>query len=174
MDKNKQSAPEAPAGFTFGYIQPVDFNFKTMQEAVCALIAAIVSLDCARFVQFVETHPVNRDSTLSRFLPAYTLAEWAEGKISEDAYMGREAGAKDSLVRWAYAMIEINTFFRRYKIENSIKFLEDNSLVKKSDLHFGWDPNLEAIQKFLGMEISLETAASVFRKDPSVSQAKAE
>lgn len=137
----------------FGYIPPNSYSFASMKEAIGALVAALTSLECARFMQFIETHSGNKNNDLARFLPAYTLADWSRGQIDPRAWTGREKSARDGLQRWAFAMIEINTFFRRYQIENPIMFLEEKNLIKRSEDDFGWSSVRDEIETFLGISL---------------------
>lgn len=139
----------------FGYIPPKNFSFENMREAIGSLIAALTSLECARFMQYINTHSGSKNSDLAKFLPAYTLADWSRGDIDPRAWSGRESGAKESLQRWAYSMIEINTFFRKYQIHNPIKYLEEKGFIRRSQDHYGWDPVAEKVAEFLGVPIEM-------------------
>jgi hypothetical protein len=124
-----------------------------MKEAIGFLIAAITSLESARFSQYLAFHSGSKNSDLARFLPAYALADWAKGNIDKSAWNGREPSSKESLQRWAHSMIELNTFFRKYQIDDPIQFLMNKRLITKSTEHFGWDANLNEVATFLGVTI---------------------
>lgn len=140
----------------FGYIPPKIHEMASLQEAVLCLISAICSLECARFIQFVETHPVSNDPNarhLAAFLPPYTLADWAAGKVPDEVSKGREKGAGEALRRWAFSIIELNTFFRSFGIVDPIGYLEKQNLVIRSTKDFGWDVNKPIVTQKFGVAL---------------------
>lgn len=116
------------------------------------MIASLCSQECARFLKFIAEHP-KKNTTVGRFLPAYTLINWSEGNIDQVVWYGRERGAKESLIRWANSMIELNTWFKDQGIEDPIRFITKERLIKPSKRGFGWEPNPIKLQEFLKIEL---------------------
>lgn len=139
----------------YGYIPPKSFAFSNMSEALGHFIAALVSVECSRFIQYIETHPSKGNSYLSHFLAPYTLRDWSTGVIDEIVWRKRGRQAKESIQLWATAMIEFNTFFRDVGIEDPVKFVEEKKLVIRAGRDkFGWSPNIEEIDKILKLGIN--------------------
>jgi hypothetical protein len=144
------------AKYVSGYVPPESFAFKSVAEAIGHIVAAICSPQCARFMEYVvDTHPARDNDEMAQFLPPYTLADWSAGNIDEVVWKGREPGAKESLRRWASAMVEFNTFFHGEGIDNATEFVESGGYIVKSTKHYGWDPNWPVIRTKLA-ELNLE------------------
>lgn len=84
---------------------------------------------------------------MGRFLSAYTLSEWASGKIPSEVYLGREAGARESLRQWAASMIELNSWFRNHGVNHPIVFMEEQGLISESSS--GWKMNKDKMRDFI-------------------------
>ena len=138
----------------YGYIPPRSFAFTSMAEALAHFIGALCSAECARFMLYIDTHPTKKDSHLVQFLSAYTLADWAVGKIEESLWLGKEKNAKEALQRWAVAMIEFNTLFRDKELADPADFVEQKGLVTSQEGHYGWEPVLEKIDEMLNFDIA--------------------
>ena len=134
-----------------GYIPPYSFAFVDMKEALLHYIAALCSVECARFLMYIDTHPSKKNSHLSQFLSPYTLADWAVGNIEESAWKDRGSDAKKNLSRWAMAMIEFNTLFRAKGVTDPIGFVEEKGFVIKEKEGFGWAANHEKIKNLLNV-----------------------
>ena len=140
------------------YIPPRSFAFDSVALGIGALCSALCSVECARFLEFVDQNRGRSGAStpeLSCFFPVYTLGEWSEGIISESVWIGREDGARENLIIWAKAMVEINSFFKELSKEeelvDTISFIEDEEFIRVApDGDYGWVPNIEKISAMLG------------------------
>lgn len=155
---------DAEKGKVYGFIPPPHFEFKNAAEAIGFMVAGLCSQECSRFLKYVAGHPKKNDLSVGRFLSAYTLINWACGDIDESVWVGRERGAKKSMVSWAKTMIELNTWFREHDVDDPIEFVRERSLVKKSPVTVGWEPNYVEIERLLMLKLGPDDIAKFLKK----------
>ena len=134
---------------TTGYIPPRSFAFADLTRAMRHYVCAVTSVECTRYLHYVATHPAQKDNYTSRFLNVYILAEWAQGRIEEAVFKGRERGARDSIRRWAHSMVEFNTIFKELKIIDPIGVLETHGVIRRLSGDLGWEADLDVMQAVL-------------------------
>lgn len=158
----------------YGYVPPANYCFSSESEGLAHLAAALATPECSRYLEYVtirsdaispvgagdddlaangsssKVESLSKDSSpLRAFIPAYTLASWAQGEIDDTVYRGRDLGGRDSLRRWAVAMIEIHSYFRHLGVEDPIGLAEKKRLVSQDQSYFGWVANTDAIVALL-------------------------
>lgn len=141
-----------------GFIPPRNYAFKDTRQAMGYYICGLCSIECARFLRFVRDHPTKGDSNLARFLLRYELAGWASGKVPREVWVGKEYGARESLIAWALAMAELNSFFHQHNIKDPIGYLEKHSLISIHPDGYGWKANLSLIEQKLKIDLGMRLA----------------
>jgi hypothetical protein len=126
---------------------------KSTFDAVALLISLISSEVGVLFIDIMQKSSLRKNPDQGALLAAYTLGQWAAGKISTSELKGPigERLSKEEVKDWAQSFAMVSTYFKNEGVEDPIMFLVKKDLIKKRPDGPGYMPNENKIKTFFSI-----------------------